>query len=687
MDVLLDFQPFVFGSSSQKGAYVESLPLKTPISDLLATHGRIFGLFSMMYSEVFPLDSVAKEILPYFEQQYYEHETDSVHSHLVAALTATQVYLEKRIMEMNASENVDFSLLVGCVWGSVLYVARCGGSSALRLYRADTFGHLFDIHGLEGSSAVNSMSGFVQPGDAVVLYDASIDAKKFPVTASALRGLDTNVIYSKLSQLFDVVSDSTAAGSVSGFYIREEFVPAPDEDRVVFADVKNERDLDLQSAMNLEEEDELAVGDSPTRTDAPVVFQKMSAMPGALQSFGSKIFSQLGSDPQGRFSFVKRVLGFFSRTRVFILGCMFLILFVGFIVMGRDYENTFKSEKETSQLKDELLPKIEEAYKQSQYYAELNPDRAKKYLQEAKDYLGQFNQEGLQDVEVKKLLQSVQDTYAVVTKTYTFADITPYFDLTVVNQQAAGSKISLSTPYLLISDTVQNAVYQIGIENRSASAIIGRDDVEGLIGAEGQDGIAYAASTRGIVRTEKDSSAIIKLSGPQSEWGTLTDMQVYGGSVYLLDQAKNQIWKYIPEGNGFGPVRNYVSTESPVNLSSAVSFAIDGNVWIGLSTGEVIKLYSGKRDVFSLAALEIPFSSLQSVYTDELTDYLYVLDGTTGRVVVFLKKDGSYVSTYESERFKGASDVVIDSENKQLYILNKNQIYKVEVREISQIAE
>jgi hypothetical protein len=154
--------------------------------------------------------------------------------------------------------------------------------------------------------------------------------------------------------------------------------------------------------------------------------------------------------------------------------------------------------------------------------------------------------------------------------------------------------------------------------------------------------------------------------------------------VYLLDQTRNQIWKYIPEGNGFGPVRNYISSETQINLNSAVSMAIDGNVWVGLSTGEIIKFYSGRKDTFLLGAVDDPLTTIRALYTDEKANYLYVLDGTSGRVVVFLKKDGSYVATYQSEQFKEASDVVVDSEHGQLYLLNKQKIYRVEVREKSE---
>lgn len=682
MDILYDFHPFVFGGVGEKGRYSASLPLKTPSAGLLATHGRLFGIFCLQYPEFFPLDTIAKEILPHMEELYYERECSSPHAHLVQSLTETQGYLEKRILEVNGVDSVDFGLVVGCVWGSVLYLARCGGMCALRLYREDTFGILFETNNTSGSSGVVSLSGFVKEHDVVVMHDNTVDTSRFPVSTSSLNEVDSQVVYTKLTHMFDVASVGIQSGSISGFYIDAERVPSVEDERITFADVRNERDLHTvvpkEEETALEEESGI---EQHSQSEAPSIFRNVLSGPASLRTFGSKAFSQLHLSNSGVLARIKKILSFFTHKRMLVMGCMFLVLFGGFILLGKDYENAFKQEKKTDVLKQELVPKIEEAFKQGQYYAELNPDRAKKYLQEAKEYISQFGEAASSDADIMKLSQSVQEAYAIVTKTYTLDTLTPFFDLTTVNQQASGSKIAISDNSLIVSDTAQGVVYKVGEENRSAAPVMGQEDVSGLISAEGDGAIVYGISSRGIFRTQQNDSTVVKLKDSGSEWGEVVDMQVFGGSVYLLDRGRNQVWKYVPEGNGFGSLRNYISSESEVNLSAAVSLAIDGNVWIGLGQGEVAKFYSGKRDVFSLASIDQPLSVIKAVYTDENTDYLYVLDDTNGRVVVYLKKDGSYVSTYESGQFKGAADVVVDTKQNQLYVLNKSSIYRVETRE------
>ncbi len=679
MDVLLDFQPFVFSSSTTLGAYVEGLPLTSPIGSMLASHGRIFGLFSLSYPEVFPLDQIGKEILPYFEEIYYKNECLSVHEHLLTSLRETQVFVEKKVLEYGSVDRIEFSLCMGVIWGSVLYVGRFGGGVGLRLYRDTSFGGLFEIDTTSGSSSVASMSGYIQPRDTLCLYNRVVDASHFPLSLSGLNEFNPSVVYSKLTQFFNEPFQNIPSCCVVGLYIQEERVPSVEEEQIIFVDVDSRSSLPDAEEFACDTEfikAQLDV-DSHLKTPSP---QRLFSSEASMRGFSSKIipsFARTRVFPLG-----KRVMSIFTKQRVFIFGCMLLILFAGFIFIGKDYENRFQAQKQSAVLKSELLPKAQDEYKQGLYYAELNPDRAKNYLQQARQTIAGFTAGGIKDPDVQKLIKDIDTAYGAVTKTYMLGNLSPYFDLSTVNAQNVGTTFSLAGNSLLISDVTHNSVYKVGTETRSASAVIGPNDLDGLIGSEGDDKIAYAISSKkGIVRTEADSSKVVKLLDPSEGWGTLADVQLFGGNLYVLDQTHGQIWKYIPEGNGFGPVRNYISSDVTVDLSDAISFSIDGNVWIGKKSGVIVKLFSGKQDNFSVTGVDGELTNVKAVYTDDGMDYLYILDDVNSRILVVSKKDGSYLSSYMSPDFKNASDMVVDSKNKLLYVLAQQKVFKVEVKE------
>ncbi len=118
-----------------------------------------------------------------------------------------------------------------------------------------------------------------------------------------------------------------------------------------------------------------------------------------------------------------------------------------------------------------------------------------------------------------------------------------------------------------------------------------------------------------------------------------------------------------------------------MDLSDAVSFSVDGNVWIGKKSGGIVKLYSGKQDNFSVTGVDGDLTNVKAVYTDDGMDYLYILDDVNSRILVVSKKDGSYLSSYMSPDFKNASDMVVDTKNKLLYVLAQQKVFKVEVKE------
>jgi len=667
MDVLYDFQPFVFSTTSTEGRFVEGLPLKTPIGEYLDSHGRICGLFDIRFPAMLPIEKKANQVLGYFSSLYYGRDCQNVHDHLLSCLLETQVYIEKSILEFNGIDGIDFSLSVGVLWGSVLYVGRFGGSVGLRIYRRDTFGSLFQIDKTSGSHSIISVSGYIEPDDVVVFYNDQVDQSRFPVSTSSLIGLDAPHVYARLTGYFDAPILQQSSACVCGVYLQSFEVPSVEDERIIFKDINASNDASEIEPIDAELDIKIAQDNLMEREKSKLVF----STPSVISNFNSKIFSSFHAP---------KVLTFFTHQRIFIISCMMLILFVGLVVSGKDYEKIVKNEKALEQQKLGLLPQIDTAYKQGLYYAELNPERSKEYLKDAKKLLAQFSSP---TPDISKLINDVDAAYASVTKTYLYDSVQAYFDLSVVNTQAIGSKIGLANSQLVVSDLANSAVYEVGTENRSANAILGSSAVSGLIGADGFEGNVYAVSKQGIARYREKDSKVSSMLEAQSSWGNIVDISVFGNGVYLLDKQNNQIWKYIPDGDSFGPVRNYISSDNVVGLSDATSFSIDGNVWVGTSKGEVIKFYSGKRDNFTISGVDGELGNIAGIYADSDSDYLYVYDNKVGRIVVLLKKDGSYVSSYQSKSFEGGDDIVVDVKNNYLYVLNKQKIFRIEIREKS----
>jgi hypothetical protein len=673
VDILFNFLPFVFSSASKQGRYVEGLPLRTPLADTLTTHGRVFGLLEFEYPEMFHLENVGRQVFPYFEEMYYNKPCLSVHEHLLSCVRETQTWIEKQTVEYGSVESVDFSLCIGVIWGSALYVAKCG-SIGLRLYRGASFGNIFDFDKSVGTTSVVSVSGYIENGDTIVLYNSAVDGSTFPVSTKELAPLDSSLLYAHLSTFFNASLEHIESGCVVGFHITSDVVPSLEDESLVVGEVEDNsvmiRSMEgidqsfVNRQVNLDEELESA--------DVAAIPKKRMPDMSGISSFFSKLKNNL------RF---KAVLAFFTKRRVFILGCMLLLLLVGLVLNGRDFEKKYSDEQRLLEVKTTTLPKIKELYDQGLYYANLNPDRAKGYLIEAKSSLATIDSEFKKDAEIQKLSQDVDAAYSVVTKVYDLSSIQPYFDLNVLNTKISGDRMNLSGEYLVVSDSKNNVVYSVGTVNKSGAPLIGPGDLDRLVSADGDGTNVYAVSNKGIGRAKKDDVKITSMLEAQSGWGQIADVRLFSGSLYLLDTLRNQIWKYIPEGDSFSTVRNYISSETEVDLHDAARFAIDGNVWVANKAGSVMKFTLGKPDTFSLATLDEPIGSLNSIFTDSDIDYLYLLDSSSGRVIVMNKKDGTYVSTYKSSSFIGSTDITLDVKNKHLYVLTPQRIFRTDLKE------
>jgi len=172
-------------------------------------------------------------------------------------------------------------------------------------------------------------------------------------------------------------------------------------------------------------------------------------------------------------------------------------------------------------------------------------------------------------------------------------------------------------------------------------------------------------------------------------WKPGVDIKTYGSRqyVYILDPANNNIWKYERTSKNYKSAIAYNSDK--VDLKNGVSFAIDGNIYILKSSGEVKKLYQQKLANFTIeGGPSIPLSNLDrraKIYTNENLRNIYILDPGNARVLVYKKTtfEKPDKMTYDRQYIlKGTDlrDIYIDDTEQNLYLLTPQQILKVDMK-------
>ncbi len=175
-----------------------------------------------------------------------------------------------------------------------------------------------------------------------------------------------------------------------------------------------------------------------------------------------------------------------------------------------------------------------------------------------------------------------------------------------------------------------------------------------------------------------DGATQLQLAG-QSTLGSIGQLAIYNGRLYLADERENQIFRYTPAGLDYdeSPV-NWFDEQVQGGLSGLVAMGIDGDIWLLTEDGTVLRYRQGEQLPFSLERVPGLGGSLVDLVLDDNADgTLYVADATEERILVF-DKDGRYIEQFvdaEDMALAGLRGLYLDEFTGMLYILTSSALY------------
>lgn len=161
---------------------------------------------------------------------------------------------------------------------------------------------------------------------------------------------------------------------------------------------------------------------------------------------------------------------------------------------------------------------------------------------------------------------------------------------------------------------------------------------------------------------------------------TVKRMRSFGGKLYTLDPSTQQIMRYDPRDNGY-PTAPVSYLEQPLpDLAKATDLAIDGDVYVTLSDGRLLKFSEGKTAPFDIRNLGEPLRNPTIVAIDQnvADSSVYVYDAALKRIVQF-RPDGLFVRQFRADNamFDGLQDIQVDEQNNRFYVINQGVLYAV----------
>lgn len=356
---------------------------------------------------------------------------------------------------------------------------------------------------------------------------------------------------------------------------------------------------------------------------------------------------------------------------------------LSFLLLSSVFWNVnYNRDKERQRLLTSVFDLVNHQYEEAQSLLELNPSRARDLLQDAKiSLLPLFSKFPKNSSEAKKInqwLEKIAEAEVSAYKIFKLTAVPLFFDLNLLKSGGEGEKIVGYKENKAILDTKNKVVYFLSTATKKGEIIAGNKEVKEstVIGLHGKN--IYLLNEQGIVVINpemRSSSLVVKFD---EQWGKIVSLASYGGNLYLLDQTKNTIWKYIATDFGFSARTSYLNPDTKRDFSLAFKLVIDGSVWV-VTHHNIFKFSKGLPENFIFKGFSETLENISSFSTDESTSYLYVLDKNLSRIVVF-EKDGNYYAQYQWEELKDASDILVSGEEKKIFVLRGSKLYAIDIR-------
>ncbi|MEK7177360.1 MAG: hypothetical protein AAB705_00860 [Patescibacteria group bacterium] len=348
---------------------------------------------------------------------------------------------------------------------------------------------------------------------------------------------------------------------------------------------------------------------------------------------------------------------------VFILG---VILFwsVGLGYMRRSSEN---NQKKISLTKDLIRQKLSQAEEVSF----LNMSSALSLIADSKVEANKLKQElSTKNYESSGLEKMISDSENKILKKEEKKYI-EFFDLTVDDKDAKGDKLYLMDDRILVSDRARGILYELSLEKKSLDKDQSNEIKKSTLIALFEENKYFYVEGAGVYQIIDGKTK--KIIEDDKDWGKIVDLAVFNGNIYLLDQGKDEIWKYMVAESGFGGKNSYFQSGQSVDLSTVNSLSIDGSVYLA-GDSVLFKYTSGLRDGFKV---NLPDDNINitKIITNKDLEKIYGWDKSRGTVYI-MGKNGDYQEQVNSKILSTGMDIIIYKD--LIYVLQGSKIYKIE---------
>lgn len=373
-------------------------------------------------------------------------------------------------------------------------------------------------------------------------------------------------------------------------------------------------------------------------------------------------------------AFLESVRGWDKKKLLIALGSVGLVLVLGIFLLT----TVLGKQKEMQEMEDKLAL-AQENITQAQTEGAFDKAKANDLLDQAEDLAVEVLNSGYSGGEASQILDEVEEQRnALDNVQYVDEEVRLVADLST---QLAGAELIGVEAYgdRIVAYTEQNA-YQILLDQVEAPDLL--DSTDKVMAGEffdDYDTVVMVTAGGNLIEYTDGNAQFADTA--DVDWHTGVGLATYSNKVYILDPVSNQIWRYQRGTDAYGSGQSYFSSE--IDLSKAVSLAVDGSVWVLNSDGSLMKYLSGSEVEYTIK--KAPLNSMDGatkVYTELEVSQVYVLDPGDERLFIFDKSskndDLTYNAQYVFDDLKGTLvDFYLDKDRNVIVMVTTQALYEL----------
>jgi hypothetical protein len=320
-----------------------------------------------------------------------------------------------------------------------------------------------------------------------------------------------------------------------------------------------------------------------------------------------------------------------------------------------------------------ILQEAESEVDQAISLASVSPDKSRELFGDSIQKLDQIKALNVKDSKVDALAKKINDSRESILGEYA-APPQLFLDLSLLSSGFKGDSISSSGGSLFILDKAGKRIVSVVISTKKSKVVAGPGVIDEALDLTSYEDRVFVLAGDGIYEIGTTKNKVI-----DKAWEGDAFIKAFASNLYVLDKSGNAIYRYAGSGTTFGDKQNWLAVTSRADFSGALSWTIDGSMYVLYPNAKILKFSLGSAQNFSVKGVIPEIGTIDAIYADADNQYLYLLDRAGKRVVV-IDKNGNYKAQYSDDQIGNAESLVVSEVDKKIILLTGDKLYSIDIK-------